>query len=861
MKLRRQLLTALLTGVAAGVFGMFSNAFAEETNVWTQGAPQTADWYFYGGLETGGRFVVQRPPNGFGTTSASSNGLCPVPGTGVATTCFLTPSQTQSLAKFEEYGNIWNSPFLDWINLQTGTKDGRFAVDFWGFNVGLNNQSYSLSISEPGRQYFTFEWDQIPHLISTSGKTVFGGVGSTFLTVNPALPASLAPFLPTAPGSASDQANIQALVNAAEMPLVLGTRRDRATIAYRATPTPDWDFTALYSNELRTGVVPASLGQFFDTASPALTHYPIGLPQPVNERTQTAEASGEGAGISFLGMRWTTNLAYGGSFYHNNLTELNAQNPFCTQPPDAATGCDVFGNTLLTGGFVAPTNLRLGLDPSNQANAITWNTAVNIPFWKSRFVTTLQYNDMRQNDQFIDTSINGLIANPVTLNGLPVASLNGKIDTLLWNNVLTLRPDKDLSLTLRGRHYENDNKTPSYHVDDWIAIDTQCASGAPNPDGTCPGLPSGGRNSLPISYKTDNYSAEAKWTPLTWATLGGGYYFEHWDRSFRDTNTTNENSLKVFVDAEPIDNVVLRGSYLYGWRRFGTYDTNLFVLTPGLFADQFAANLLRFDESNRNRQKAEAALEFAVAKSVTITPNFGLLWDDYPAPVINPLGLQSNHSWNAGIEVGAAIDPRIKLMASYNYQDASLRVASGNGNSFGGSCPGPDLTNIFNPPECTWFGNIKQRTHTLIAAANIKVVPNTFDLRLEALYARATESSALTPCAAGAGCDGIDGLDPASVNNGQFPTEEVTFQKYSAIGRYYVDPALVRQMGWLGDVVIKGRYSWVRNNTSGFSYSNLTPYWPTSDGVLEGGNRALYLAAINPNYSAQIFTVSLELKW
>ena len=68
-------------------------------------------------------------------------------------------------------------------------------------------------------------------------------------------------------------------------------------------------------------------------------------------------------------------------------------------------------------------------------------------------------------------------------------------------------------------------------------------------------------------------------------------------------------------------------------------------------------------------------------------------------------------------------------------------------------------------------------------------------------------------------------------------------------------------MGWFGDVVIKGRYSWVRNNTSGFSYSNMTPYWATGDGVLEGGNRALFLAANNPNYTAQIFTVSLELKW
>ena len=860
--MKGQLRIAQCAGLIVGTMtlGMVSPALAADSNIWTKAAPQASDWYYYGALETGGRFVIDRPPSGFGTTSASSNGLCPVPGTGVATTCFLTPAQTQSRAKLEEYGDVLSSPFLDWINLQAGTKDGRFSFDFWARNVGLNNQNYNLTLSRPGQDYFTFEWDQTPHLISTSGKNVFGGAGSTFLTVNPALPVSLAPFLTNAPSTDTDRANIQALINAAAMPLTLGTQRDRATVGYRATPTPDWDFRGEYSHEDRTGVVPASIGQFFDTASPAFTHYPIGIPKPIDDTTQSVEANGERSGINFLGMRWTTSVVYNGSFYHNNLTQLDAQNPFCTQAPAAPT-CDVFGNS----SFVAPTMLRLGLDPSNQANAVTWNTAVDIPFWKSRYVSTVQYNDMRQNDPFINTSINGLIAPPVTLNGSPVGSLDGRIDTLLWNNVLTLHPDKYLELILRGRHYAVDNHTPSLHVDDWISLDTQCASGAPAPDGTCAGQP---RNSLPISYTKDNYSAEAKWTPVRPLTIGGGYFFERWDRSFRDTNVTNENSGKIFLDAALFSNVLLRGNYLYGVRRYGTYDTNLFVLTPGLVADQFATNLLRFDESNRNRQKADVALEVAVAKSVTITPNFGLLWDDYPASVINPLGLRSSHSWNAGVEIGAAITPRIKLMASYNYQDTRLGIAGGNGNnnppltSPNFPCPGPDLTNMFNPPECTWFGNINQQTHTFLAAANIKVVPDKFDLRLEALYTRATESSQLTPCAAGAGCDGIDGVDPATVNFGQFPAERVTFQKYSAIARYYVDPILVRQMGWLGDVVIKARYSWMRNSTSGFAYDNMTPYWPTADTIaLEGGSRALFLAAINPNYTAQVVAMSLELKW
>jgi MtrB/PioB family decaheme-associated outer membrane protein len=838
MEVRKQTLIARVAGAAAGAIALaaFSQAFAAdaETAAKAPPPPPASDWYFYGGLETGGRVVVNRPPSGFGTATPCIVG-------GFPTTCFTTPSQTQSRAKFEEYGKVPSAPFLDWMNLQAGTKDGRFAFDFWGRNFGLNNQNYGFTVSQPGQHYFTFEWDQTPHLLSTSGKTVFGGVGTTSLTVNPALQTSLTPFLGTANTDPAARANIQTLINGAVMPLELGTRRDRATAAYRWTPTPDWDLSVLYSNERRTGVVPASIPAFFDTGAPAATHYPIGLPKPIDETTQNIEASGERSGIDFLGARWTSNIVYNGSLYNNNLKQLDAQNPLCTQT--GVPTCDVTGASL----FTAPTALRMSLDPSNMANGVTWNTAANIPFWKTRYVSTVQYNNMRQNDSFIDTSINGLTALPVTLqNGAPVSSLNGQIETLLWNNVLTMRPDKDWRLTMRGRHYALNNDTPSLHIDDWISADTQFAGQA--------------RNSLPISYTKDNASAEARWNPVKWATLGTSYNYERWDRTFRDANITNENSGKVFVDATPWENVVARASYLYGERRYETYDTGLFVLTPGLFADQFATNLRRFDLSNRNRQKADAQVDFAVSKFLTLSPNAGLRWDDYPDSVMNPMGLQKNHSWNAGLEVGAAVDPRVKLMFAYTYENTRLHMAGGNGNSFGGSCPGPDLTNTFNPMECTWLGDIDQKYHTFLAAANLKVVPDKFDLRLEALYTRASESSNLTPCASGAGCDGIDGQDPSSVNFGQFPPQNVAFQKYSAIGRYYVDPIFVRKMGW-ADVVIKGRYSFVHNSASSYQFNNATPYVATGDGILEGGSRALFLAATNPNYSAHIFAISTEIKW
>ena len=142
------------------------------------------DWYFFGGFEAGGRAIIDRPPSGFGPAPPPVN--------------WLTPRTSQSRAKFEEYGEVPRGLFLDWFNLQAGTTDGRYAFDIWGRSVGLNNQSYNVDAAVLGQHYLTFEWDETPHLISTSAKSIFGGAGTTVLTTPNAVQAALQAQLPNA---------------------------------------------------------------------------------------------------------------------------------------------------------------------------------------------------------------------------------------------------------------------------------------------------------------------------------------------------------------------------------------------------------------------------------------------------------------------------------------------------------------------------------------------------------------------------------------------------------------------------------------------------------------------------------------
>jgi MtrB/PioB family decaheme-associated outer membrane protein len=865
---RRAILLAGTMSIAAVPFG----ALAADQPVFKAPVPEVVSWYFFGGFEAGVRFVDE-PPSGFGRAPPPVN--------------WLTPRTTQSRAKFEEYGEIPRGLFLDWVNLQWGTTDGRYAFDFWGRSVGLNNQSYNLDAAAIGTHYLTVGFDQTPHLISTSAKSIFSsGAGTGFLTVANPVQTALESQLPNAAlagppaGNAvlgnTARTNIENIINNSVSPLELSTQRDRAYVAYRLTPTPDWDLGADYSHEHRTGTRPVGVVYGWGTgASPRPTNI-VEAVQPLDDTTQNVNAKAEYVGSTFWGTRWTTNVRYTGSFYQNDIKVLDIENPFCIT-------CNV-----LAGTNRGPNILRLALAPDNDANGLTWNTAVDLPFWRSRVVNTVQYNVMRQNDPFVNTGTNGLVAPPVTLAGVPVGSLDGKVDTFLWNGLYTAQVTKDLKLTMRGRHYDVNNQTPSLHIENWIFGDSGCASGPPNAFGVC--AIGNARNSLPISYTKDNASAELTWRPWQWATVGGGYFFERWDRKFRDVDATDEHMGKFYVNITPIDQVVARANYLYAQRRYGTYNVEEHVEVPGIQFSEVVENMRRFDIANRNRHKLETALEWSPGRFVTLSPNFGLRWDDYPDPEFNPLGVRSDHSWNTGIEISAMIQPTVKLMAAYTYEERRLDMAGGSGGAnfnSGNPLTGCPTSAALNPDhflgtDCTWRSDINQRYHTFLGAADWKVVPSRFDLRLEYLQARGSEANATTPCSAplfvgatavGVNCAGLQTtgspatlVDPASVNFGQFPTERNKFERFNVIGRYYVDPSLVQQMGWKGDVTIKLRYTWERNHNTNWATDNMTPYVPTPDPSnpateLTGGSRSIFLAAFNPNYTAQVIALSAVVKW
>jgi MtrB/PioB family decaheme-associated outer membrane protein len=908
---RRAILLASTVLVAAAPL---SGAWAADQAAPFFKAPPPAEdvvgWYFFGGFEAGGRFFIEKPPTGFGRN------VGPTP----ATSDFLLPHQTDSIAKLERFGEINEGPFLDWLNLNFGTKDGRYAFDIWARNVGLNNQSYNLDAAAIGQGYLTLAWDQTPNLLSTSAKSLFGGVGGTLLTVDPAVRTALQQnvtcantndFAPISPAyctgvnsGAATRARIESIVEANANRIDLGTERDKATAAARWTPTDNWDVRVDYTHEDRTGTRPVS-GAFGIAVPSALGTPPtpvtaaalrpqgpfVEVPQPIDDTTQNVNASGEWAGTAFWGTRANVKVGYFGSFYDQHDKFFDVQNPFCiTCTLTGPTVAPAVGGLGGPGTVVGPNLLRFTEFPSNDANAVTVAGGTDVPLWKTRITSTFQYNVMRQNDPFIRTAAETSLGIPFA--PWPEQSANAEVRALLWNTQVNSQFSPNVWNTLRFRIYDFDNRTPE--LSGWIPYVWADSGFNTLP----PFTPQ--RTNLAPSYHKDRVEDEVKWrTPVHGLTVGVGGGWERWDRTRRDVDVTDEWYGKAFATYNATDWLLWRANILGAERRYDRYDSELFiedVAGVGMWSEP-ASNMRRFDEANRDRVKGDTAFEIAVNRIVTLSPNAGFRWDDYPTSVEDQLGIHSDHTWYAGLDVGLLLSPALRFNVGYTYEDRKLDILGGGGAGAGtsGAILGfPTLladctTNpTFNPdnafgPSCTWGNNADQRYHTLLASADWKAIPSRLDFRFEYLYSRGEEKNTFIPCpapsligagatlqAVGTNCNGLQTIGSAATTTlvdptgtgGQFPTETNTLQRFSVVGRYIFDPSFVRSMGWWGDVALKVRYTFETNHVNNWQTDTLTPYVPTGDSnELTGGGRSLFLAYSNPNYTAQIIAASLVVKW
>jgi len=774
---------ALLSSVAWAAPGM--QAQAGDLPVKAPVVEPVPYWWFHGEVEAGGRFFLNNPQRN-GANYLGQN----------------------SLAKFYEYRDLRPGPFGN-IWLATGTSDGLYQIDVGGKNIGYDDQRFYLDASKAGEHYFNFIWDQTPHLYSTSAMTPYLGVGTNALTLNKTVTAA---------------AGAAGFVSLNFNPIDIGIKRDTASAEYRWTPTDAWDVKADYSHMRRTGTqvdgITGLAGSAFGGA--------VQVPKPVQDTTQNYGLNGEYAGTSSWNQKYTFKLGYSGSQYSDDFSSYTVQSPLTVN----STGESQIG--------------RMSTWPSNNANAFSGTLAADLP-WKSRYVGTLSYNMMRQNDAFMPMTINPTATAAAQL--LPASSLNGAINTLLSNNVLTSKITPELTNKLSYRYYNFDNQTPELLFPSWVSYDHV--------------TPEAAIRSLSISYTKQNAGEELVWRPTREWNLGAAYGYERYDWTRDSVDVTNEHSGKVFADWKPTSWVTLRSSGFYSDRRYNNYDYNANVAAiqfpgRGPVDSWFISPAYRqMMTDNRQRWKANFAIDMVVLPGLTITPNFKYQDDYYGLNAANQLGLTDSRSWNGGIDVTYVFNPRASIMVGYvrEYYTQLLLAQSCTtfGVAIGAQCSaGPPATT--NVRETT---NDRTVVDTFTVATRFAAIPDKLDLNLRYTLSHGVDNQNLNLISAVNGAQGASPACPTGVPAGtcQFPDVTTWFQRLDATAIYTFDKTDVAQSGLKGVVKAKLHYAWERNAVANWANDPVALYNPVI------ASSALFMAGNNPNYNVHLLMASLAYTW
>lgn len=761
---------------------------------------------YHGAAEFGWNYFVDRPPNypGACTVSPTANPAA-VNKTGVNPTGINCPgggsTPPGTRAGYQEYGSIPNGPTFDFATVSVATKNGLYFADIWAQNVGRNNQSYLLDVGKAGVAYFELGFDQTPHLYSTSAVSIWGGVGTNALTT----PFN---FGISPPSNFATQNAINNAILAGGAITSIGIERSTVYGSYRATPTPDTDVRVEYSGtrregtQLQWGIIQQSFG------SPALQ-----MPKPVADTTQNVAASGEYVGTTFFGTKYNIKAGYAASIYQDDYTMFTFQNPF--------------GN----GTAASPSLGFLSLPPDNNAQAFTVTSGVDLPF-RSRYMSTVSYNMMRQNEAFGPETVNPACCGaggPPVLGG----SLNGAINTLLINNVLNTQLTDNLKSTAKFRYYDFDNQTPAIIIPTYVLADVQLK--------TAPDVP---RRSLQISYIKTNASEDLAWRANNWLTLGVVGGWERWDRDHMDANVTNEYSAKAYANVKTWDIGTLRSSVEFDGRRYDTYDYLDYVARVAYLnpAESVNSSLMRmFDMANRDRVKGNLLWQIDFPGGFSITPNVGLRLDNYALdPTIGAFGVQQDDMWNAGADIAYTFTRGVTFLASYNREEHRESLFGAQGQTIIGT--GVTTTNV------SYAAQMNDFVDTFLVGANFELVPERDDFKFTytLVHDREVWNTGI-----------VTALPGQPSNFSQYPDVINNFQRIDAIYKHRFDPDWVRKTGFTGDVVAKLRYTWERNAVANWQDITVPDVWFLD----QGANRMISMAAINPNYNIQMVVASLALKW
>jgi Putative outer membrane beta-barrel porin, MtrB/PioB len=603
-------------------------------------------------------------------------------------------------AGFLNYKDVTSGAYLNSFGFMGDKPDEARFYEATGGAVGMDDQFYRVKFGRYNDWKVTAFYDSVPRVYTSNYRSLWSGVGTTNLTLDTLKPG----------GAATTAATQTAIQNtlATTPDSDLEVIRKTAGVRVEKKVSDTWSVYASLTDQSRKGAQP--FAAVFGGGGGGGN---IDVPQSVDYSTYDILA-----GASYADALSSFNIHASASFFRNNIDTMTFQNPLYV--------------TLNGSSGLAPTSFTTGrydLAPDNQAYNVKAEYARSIPdFYRSKLTATVAVGTMRQNDNLIPSSeytLAGGTTNPGgvslanvwnTPEGLSRQSAEARIDTVLADMGLVMKPAKDLDVRGKIRFYETHNDLDYQSCNpltgQWgrVLNDGSGTSLAmvntimgANPAGTSTNAyntagcnlaavmamnlaPSVGNvpiASVPYDYKQLTSTLSADYRVGRAQTVTGTLERESYWREYRERDQTWEDKVKVgFIDRGTVDGTI-RINYEYDNRNGSDYNSNPYAPFYSMsFGPAPAVNTQNmaswfhspdpsrsFDLANRTQNILNGRVDYSFSENLDGAMTLQMKDAFYPSE-LGRTGRQKNDSVNFDLSYQAG--PSATFYGYYSYQQGNL---------------------------------------------------------------------------------------------------------------------------------------------------------------------------------------------
>lgn len=597
--------------------------------------------------------------------------------------------------RFGRYSGLNDQGMAALLNFDIYKRNAWDADSAWywrltGEDLGLDSRAAAFEFGVQGKYKVVVDYDEIPNFISESGQTIFNGAGTETLT----LPADWV-------GSGTT-AGMTKLLSSLK-PFDHKTQRRRVGLGISGVLTPHWDYSASYKHETKEGT--RTFGAIFGNTG----GNPRGavVPEPVDWTTQQMDAS-----LRYTTRKFQFDATYYVSLYSDQNTSLTWANPY----------------TIISGwaaGSGFPTAVgQVSLPPDNQFHQLSLNAGYNFSD-ATRLSASFSRGRMTQNETFLPYTNIPVQAASIT-QPLPRDSLDGRIDTTVFNLRLSSRPSTDFSWSASYRYDDRDNETPR---DEYVYIggdsqlqDTSVAS-------------SRRRYNEPYSFREEQLKADASYRVFGSTELSAGVQRSKIDRTYTERERADEDTYHFGFRTSFSDTLNAYVRYSHSVRDGSTYIGNepfLSGYSPG-YTSTVAAGwenhplLRRYYLANRDRDLLSAGIELSATEAFAVSASIDYAKDDYNE---SELGLIDARVETATLD---AVYAPSQIWSAYAFFTAERQGSHQAGWSFSG---GANQIPQSSDPRRQWFAYHRDRIDSSGLGFKRSLYSGRVDLGIDYLHSK-----------------------------------------------------------------------------------------------------------------------------